>query len=571
MTLAHPLLAIACVLVAGVIGGELVARAHLPKVTGWIGTGIVLRAMGLPGLEPDTLGRFSPFTDFVLGYIAFTVGAALHMAGLRNAGKRLFALVLTEAIITPLCVAGALIFLGKQDLGVALVLAAIAVAGAPGTTVIVVREARARGVFVKTLVAAVALIDMVAVGSFAFVLALVRRKGDALALDSIAGALGAVGIEFAVAAVVGVGCTMAALLLLRTVVGPAFLGPLMVAVILGSWGLAKGLDASSILACTFAGVAVSNIQHTVARSAEAYLHPLGGVLFAGFYTLAGMRLDFSLVVPMAMLVGLFFGSRALGKSLSAFLAMTVAQMTPKVRKYLGIALLPHGGVAVGLILFVQQEPTMAHMRDTVAAVGLAALALNQLIGPSATRAALKFAGEAGLDRPRLLDFLREQDIVVPVGGTSKREVIETLVNRLYATHNPEVDKATFLEQVLKREEEEPTCLGEGFMIPHGAIEEGSEVMGVLGISREGIDLDAPDGRPVHAIVLLATPAHEKNRHLEILAAFASAITRNPNLREQLYHARSAARAYEILHADDTEDFNYFLDETMAPSVSKASG
>ena len=47
-----------------------------------------------------------------------------------------------------------------------------------------------------------------------------------------------------------------------------------------------------------------------------------------------------------------------------------------------------------------------------------------------------------------------------------------------------------------------------------------------------------------------------------------AITRDPNLREQLYHARSAAHAYQVLHADDAEDFNYYLEDVMAPSAAK---
>ena len=82
---------------------------------------------------------------------------------------------------------------------------------------------------------------------------------------------------------------MAALVLglTRTIVSPAFLGPSMVGAILGAWGLARALGVSSILACTFAGMAVSNIRHASANSAEAYLKPLGGLLFAAFYTLAG--------------------------------------------------------------------------------------------------------------------------------------------------------------------------------------------------------------------------------------------------------------------------------------------
>jgi len=67
---------------------------------------------------------------------------------------------------------------------------------------------------------------------------------------------------------------------------------------------------------------------------------------------------------------------------------------------------------------------------------------------------------------------------------------------------------------------------------------------------------------VHAVLLLATPNTERKRHLEVLAAFATAITRDVNLREQLYHARSAAHAYDVLHAEDAEDINYFIEDAF---------
>ena len=106
-------------------------------------------------------------------------------------------------------------------------------------------------------------------------------------------------------------------------------------------------------------------------------------------------------------------------------------------------------------------------------------------------------------------------------------------------------------------------LGKGLMIPHAMLDEGQTITGVLGISSAGIDLDAPDDRPVHAVLLLATPQADRKRHLEVLAAFARAITRNTNLREQLYHARSAAHAYDVLHAEDAEEINYFLDDAIS--------
>jgi mannitol/fructose-specific phosphotransferase system IIA component (Ntr-type) len=267
---------------------------------------------------------------------------------------------------------------------------------------------------------------------------------------------------------------------------------------------------------------------------------------------------------MAGMVALFFGSRAVGKVISSYTSFTLAGALSSMRKYMGVALLPHGGVAVGLILFTQTDPNLAEYADTILAVGLSALAINQLIGPSATKHALHAAGEANTDRPRLLDFLREQDIVTDFSAASKEEAMEQLVNLLYKTHEVTMDKKVFLEMVLQRDAEESTCLGEGLMIPHAVFDDpNADMAGVMAISPKGLDFETPDGRPVHAIVLLATPAGDRMRHLEVLAAFAKAIGGDRNIREQLYNAHSAAHAYQLLHAKDAQDFNYFIKDTLS--------
>lgn len=572
---ADPLLHLALVLIAGIIGGELISRLRLPKVTGWIFTGILLRAFAdrhspYTGLTAEAVSSFGPYMNFVLGYIAFTVGAALHFASLRNAGKRLSLLLLGEALVTPTVVVLALVFVGgsiapkEMTIKASLILAAVAIAGAPGTTVLVVQEARARGILTRTLIAAVALIDMVAVGAFAFVTSYLAQGSDGDVWHvTWSTAAGTVLHEFGLALAVGTFCALIVLGLTRTIVGPAFLGPAMVAVILGSWGAAVGLGVSGILACTFAGMMVSNIRHDTVRSTEAYLHSIGGVLFAAFYTFAGMKLDFSLVVQSAGLVLLYFVARFIGKYVGAYGAMQIAGVPTRVRNYLGLALLPHGGVAVGLILLVQADPRLADVSATVTTVGLAALAINQLLGPSGTRFSLTQAGETGKDHPRLLDFLDEHHISVNLSGSTKEDVIRSLAGQLYKTKvKPSISQEEFIEKVLEREGEETTCLAEGLMIPHAELDEGEEITGILGISSKGLALDAPDGRLVHAVLLLATPNTERKRHLEVLAAFAQAITRDVNLREQLYHARSAAHAYDVLHAEDAEDINYFIEDAF---------
>ncbi len=572
-----PLYQLAIVLVAGIVGGELVGRIRLPKVTGWIFTGVLLRALDqyhvtATGISSSTPSSFAPYMNFVLGYIAFTVGAALHFASLRNSGKRLGFLLVGEALLTPSIVVIAMYFIGgriaPEDITfrACLILGAIAIAGAPGTTVLVVQEARARGILTRTLIAAVALIDMIAVGVFVFATdyLVAAGSGDTSWQESWQPASVAVAGEFGLALAIGTSSALVALALTRTVVGPAFLGPTMVAVILGTWGAAKGFGGSGILACTFAGIMVSNLRHDTVRSTEAYLHSIGGVLFAAFYTFAGMKLDFTQVIGAAGLVALFFLARFAGKYVGAFVAMSLAHAPNRVRNNLGFALIPHGGVAVGLIILVQDNPNLADVSEIVTTVALAALAINQLLGPSAARFALNRAGEADKDMPRLLDFLDEHHIAVNIAGNTREDVIRSLVARLYTTADkPSISQEGFVEKVLEREQVATTCLSEGLMVPHAILDEGQEITGILGISSKGLDLGAPDGHPIHAVLLLATPETDRKRHLEVLSAFATAITRNVNLREQLYHARSAAHAYDVLHAEEAEDINYFIEDALS--------
>ena len=587
-----PLLKVATILVAGIIGGEIFAKMKLPKVTGWIGTGILLRMLSLPAIatflhsslpepaanflttlldgsvaKPETHKYFSPIANLVLSYITFTVGAALYLPNLRNAFKRIGLLLCFEAIITPLIVAVTLYF-GSRMIGtpvsltISMLLAAIAIAGAPGTTVLVVQEARAAGLLSRTLIGAVCLIDMVAVGVFVFVNSFVSSEAASAGIgDSILMVLTEFGLSF----MIGTLCALISKFLIRTIVSPAFVGPLMVAVILAAWGGAAWCGVNEILSAAFAGIMVSNLQHDNVRSAESYLSAIGGVLFAIFFTFAGMKLDFTKVPTAAGLVALFFFSRLVGKVLSSYTSMSIAGVTDRVRNYLGLALLPHGGVAVGLIILIgAQNRFDAESIATITTVGLSALAINQLLGPSATRFCLGRAGEDHKDRPRLLDFLKEQTIIVDLPGKTKAEIVEHLTSLLYSTSKQPITQQEFASRVLEREKDETTCLGEGLMIPHCIIEEPeqeTEVTGVLGLSSEGIDLGAPDG-PIHAVLLLATPEHDRKRHLEVLAAFATAITRDVNFREQLYHARSAAHAYDVIHHEDAEDLNYFLEDAI---------
>ena len=85
------------------------------------------------------------------------------------------------------------------------------------------------------------------------------------------------------------------------------------------------------------------------------------------------------------------------------------------------------------------------------------------------------------------------------------------------------------------------------------------MVGVMGITRKGLDLSTPDGRKVHCMALLGTSENERDRHLQVLATLARTVGMDTAFQDRLFSATSPAHAAEILHGEDSERFNYFLE------------
>jgi hypothetical protein len=62
------------------------------------------------------------------------------------------------------------------------------------------------------------------------------------------------------------------------------------------------------------------------------------------------------------------------------------------------------------------------------------------------------------------------------------------------------------------------------------------------------------------MVLLGTSRDERDRHLLVLATLARTIGSDAAFQDQLFNATSAAHAYDLLHGEESEDFNYFLED-----------
>ncbi len=147
---------------------------------------------------------------------------------------------------------------------------------------------------------------------------------------------------------------------------------------------------------------------------------------------------------------------------------------------------------------------------------------------------------------RIKDFLGKNCIKTGLKEKKKREHIKEMVNILVEDGKLASDKADEVtDELMKREILGSTGIGEGVAIPHVRTSAVSEMTGALGISAEGVEFNALDGRPVHISFLLLTPDEERHQHLKALSTI-SLFLRDQYYREDIMNSARPKDIYKIV-------------------------
>lgn len=557
---ANTLLILAVILVAGTISGTIAKRFHLPSVTGQILAGVIMGASVLRVLDEEGLHSLDALVKFALGLMAVAVGSHLNFRRLRAARRRLIWLVVLEATLTPLLVYCGVIAFSQTNWYTAILLATIAVSTAPATVLALVKETDSKGSFVTTLLAGVALNNLLCIILFEIARTIARTAIDptgVFELTDLIQPLIKIGESLLLGFVIGV----ALILFTQRVVRSDRLSALSLIAILLTAGVSAHLDLSVLLSCLCLGVTLANVSPDREEIGHRVFETFESAIFAVFFTVAGMELKFDTLGIGGLLALITFFMRGLGKIAAGYFGMKFAGATPRFRQWLGISLIPQAGLAVGLMLLVSEDSKFESIRELFLAVVLAMVLLNETVGPILTRIGLRRSGDFGRDRARVLDFLSEHNITTTLAGPSKEEAIRELVELAVSVHKLAVDTESLYAEVIKAECVASTCVGAGLALPHARLDVGEKVVGAMGISHNGLNLDTPDGRPVHCMVLILTPKSMPERHLQVLSALSASIGRDDAIQNALYHIDSPAHADELLHLDEQfEGWNYYLDD-----------
>ena len=384
------IITVAIMLIFGFALTRITKLLKLPNVTAYIVTGILIGPYCL-NLVPDLVVNYTTFLpNIALAFIAFSTGQFFRLSALRGNGTKVLIITVLEACVASIFVFIAAYYVLKMDLAFSTVLAALASATAPASTMMTIRQTGAKGDFVNTLLQVVALDDVV--GLIAYSIAI------SIALASSASSLES-GFEFK-------NIITPILLNLASVMIGAFLGVVLkmmlfpkrstdnrliisVAVLFGFCGVCEILGVSPLLGCMFMSTVYINI--TDDDKLFKQLNTFSPPFLLLFFVRSGVSFDLGALLgessSLLTLGVVYFVVRIMGKYAGAFAGCLITHKNKLVRNYLGLALIPQAGVAIGLAE-LGARTLGGETGNALRTVILASSVLYELIGPGCAKLSL---------------------------------------------------------------------------------------------------------------------------------------------------------------------------------------
>lgn len=371
---------------------DIVGRStFLPRVTLLMLGGLAIGPAGLSIVPVGFVQQWFPeLTTIALALIGFLLGHQLSIAALRKRGSKVIGISLCKVFGAALAVVAGLILVGVDPV-IALLLAGVAPATDPAATYDLVSESGARGEFVDTLLSIVAVDDVWGLMIFMVMLAAAGiLSGNAGIATGIVASLGDVGSSVLLGIVLGVPM---AYLTGRIRHGEPMLAEALGFVLLGA-GIADWFDLLPILTAMVMGIAVASL----AKHHERPFDVIAGIewpFMVLFFVLAGASLELDKLLLAGELTVVYVATRFIGIYAGARLGSRVVAAQPALRRWLGVALMPQAGVAIGMALLATQRfPDTASVVLTVA---VASTVILETVGPVFTRLAIREASAEQAD------------------------------------------------------------------------------------------------------------------------------------------------------------------------------
>ncbi|MCD6288730.1 MAG: cation:proton antiporter [Candidatus Hydrogenedentes bacterium] len=414
----------------GMLGARFFQRIHIPQVVGYIAIGLIIGGSGFGLVDQQDIIAFRPFNMFALGVIGFLVGGELKLDTFKKYAAQFIAILLGEGIgafvVVTLAVTTLMWFVVHNmsiALAAGIVFGAIASATDPASTVDVLWEYRGRGVLTTTVTAIVALDDALAMTLYGLgtsAAAILAGTSSSLVVE-----LGHISVEVFGSLIAGGIFALILRFLLRWMHEPERATALAIGLILLLISLCTYWHMDVILAAMSLGFALTNLAPRRSDKLFKFMRGFSVPIYVLFFVLVGARITISqMPIWLWGIVALYVLGRATGKIIGAYTGARFTHADPVVRRYLGLALMPQGGVAVGLSIMASQYLSefkavgdMA-LGDVVIFGVTATTLIAQVLGPPMVKLAVKLADETGRN-------VTEQDVVesLTAADVMDREIV----------------------------------------------------------------------------------------------------------------------------------------------------
>jgi len=286
------------------------------------------------------------------------------------------------------------------------------------------------------------------------------------------------------------------------------------------------LGVHSIFGAFIAGVAIGDSRH-LRQSTRDTIHAFIANVFAPlFFASIALRVNFleAFDLPLVLLVLIV---AIIGKAIGCWMGARWAKLPNREAWAVGWGMVARGAMEIILAQLAFQAGLIGER--LFVAIVVMALVTSLISGP-----AMEWVLQRKQKR-KLGDMLSEKRYQPRLEASTARQAIEALSKLAATALNLPADRIA--EAVWQREQVVHTGIGKGIAVPHARLPDIKSPCVVIGRDFEGIDFDAPDGRPAQIICLLLSPAANETAQLDMLDAVARAFN-DPATVEQALEAES---------------------------------
>ena len=386
------IISIALMLFGGFLMTRLTKLLKLPNVTAYILVGIILGSLHI--ISDETIKGMEFLPDIALAFIAFSTGEFFKLEILKKNGAKVIIITLCEALIASILVFILTYFILHLNLAFSIVLSALASATAPASTMMTIRQTKAKGDFVNTLLQVVALDDIVGLVAYSVAISIASTSVSGLGF-SFWSIMKPILINLIVLILGGFFGFILNLILKKRSNDNRLI--IAIAMLFLFCGLCALLDISPLLGCMSMGMVYINTSKD--EKLFKQLNYFSPPILLLFFVRSGLTFDISSLTskgmigptPLILIAVLYFIIRIIGKYSGAYLGCFIAKKDKLVKNNLGLALIPQAGVAIGLAALSARTFSMLGFPDVgnaLQTIILASSILYELIGPGCAKLSL---------------------------------------------------------------------------------------------------------------------------------------------------------------------------------------